>query len=178
MTWFCKLAILKSGVEKSDQIVDSLLRVARPTPSSRREVDINRVARDALAGARVPDNVNVVAHLDAALPDIMADAGQLTLVLDNLIRNALQAMPKGGRLEVSTGIVDGKWIVVSVADTGAGIAEADRERLFEPLFTRKSGGTGLGLALVRSLAEGHGGYVELESEVGQGSVFSVYLPVD
>lgn len=172
------VAILKSGVEKSDQIVDSLLRVARPTPSTRREVDINHVVRDALAGARIPESVALVTHLDASLPEIMADAGQLNLVLDNLIRNAIQAMPDGGKLEVTTELRDGEWIVISVADTGMGISEADQKKLFEPLFTKKSGGTGLGLALVRSLTEGHGGHVGLESEVGQGSVFSVHLPID
>jgi PAS domain S-box-containing protein len=172
------VAILKSGVDKSEQIVNSLLRVARPTPSSRREVNINKVVRDALADARIPENVNLVTHLSASLPEIMADAGQLNLVLDNLIRNALQAMPGGGKLEVTTRTLDGKWIVVSVADTGTGIPEADQKKLFEPLFTKKSGGTGLGLALVRSLTEGHGGHVELESEVGRGSVFRIYLPLN
>jgi two-component system sensor histidine kinase AtoS len=172
------VAILKSGVEKSDQIVDSLLKVARPAPSSRREVDINEIVRDALADARIPENVDSVTQLDVSLPEIMADAGQLNVILDNLIRNAIQAMPDGGQLKVTTGTRDGKWIVVSVADTGVGIPEADQKKLFEPLFTKRSGGMGLGLALVRSLTEGHGGHVELESEVGKGSAFSVYLPIN
>ena len=77
-----------------------------------------------------------------------------------------------------SGMLDGEWIVVRVADTGTAILEADQKKLFERLVTRKSGGTGLGLVLVRSLVEGHGGYVELESDVGRGTVFSVNLPVE
>ena len=172
------LALLNTGVEKSDQIVKSLLTVARPTPSSWREVDVNQVVCDALAGARIPENVDVVTHLSAALPEIMGDGGQLNLVLDNLIRNALQAMPGGGKLEVKTEAPDEKWLVISVVDTGSGISEVDQGRLFDPLFTKKSGGIGLGLALVRSLIEGHGGHVALQSEVGKGSVFSIHLRRD
>ena len=172
------LGLLNSGVEKSDQIIKSLLTVARPTPSSWREVDVNKVVRVALAGASIPENVRVITHLSGALSEIMGDGGQINLVLDNLIRNALQAMPNGGKLKVTTEAPDDKWVVVSVADTGSGISEADQRRLFDPLFTKKSGGIGLGLALVRSLTEGHGGHVELESEVGKGSVFSIHLRRD
>ena len=172
------LALLNSGVEKSDQIVKSLLTVARPTPSSWREVDVNKVVHAALAGARIPENVDVVTRLSSSLPEIMGDGGQINLVLDNLIRNALQAMPDGGKLEVTTEVLDEKWVVTSVADTGTGISEVDQERLFDPLFTKRTRGIGLGLALVRSLTAGHGGHVELKSEIGKGSVFSVYLPIE
>jgi PAS domain S-box-containing protein len=172
------LGILNAGVEKSDQIVKSLLTVARPTPASWREVDVNQVVQDALTGARIPKNVDVVIHLSPALPEIMGDGGQFNLVLDNLIRNAFQAMPNGGKLEVTTEAPDEEWIVVSVADTGMGISPEDQGRLFNPLFTKKSGGTGLGLALVRSLTEGHGGHVDLQSEVGKGSIFSIHLRRD
>ncbi|MFO7697862.1 MAG: ATP-binding protein, partial [Anaerolineae bacterium] len=172
------LNILHIGVEKTDQIVKSLLTVARPTPSSWREVDVNQVAQDALTGADIPESVEVTTHLSASLPEIMGDRGQLTLVVDNLIRNALQAMPDGGRLEVTTGAPDGEGVIISVADTGSGISEADQRRLFDPLFTKRAGGIGLGLALVRSLTKGHGGHVALQSEVGEGSVFSVHLPTN
>lgn len=172
------LNILNIGVEKTDQIVKSLLTVARPTPSSWREVDVNQVAQDALTGADIPESVEVATRLSASLPEIMGDRGQLTLVVDNLIRNALQAMSAGGRLEVKTETPDGEWVIISVADTGSGISEADQRRLFDPLFTKRAGGIGLGLALVRSLTEGHGGHVALQSEVGKGSVFSVHLPTN
>ena len=94
----------------------------------------------------------------------------------NLIKNAMQAMTKGGTLTLQTGEgADGVW--VSVADTGGGISQEQINRIFEPFFTTKKKGTGLGLMIVQRIVRAHGGRIELESNAGQGTTFRVWLPL-
>jgi signal transduction histidine kinase len=116
------------------------------------------------------------------LPAI-ADEGELHQVLVNLVTNALQATPSGGRVTVR-GEVDGAFVCVRVADTGSGIAAADLLRVFEPFFTTKADapdpsqrGTGLGLSVSFGIAEAHGGSLSAESELGRGSTFSLRIPL-
>jgi signal transduction histidine kinase len=97
-------------------------------------------------------------------------------VLVNLIKNALQAMTKGGTLTLQTGEgADGVW--VSVADTGGGIPQEQINRIFEPFYTTKKKGTGLGLMIVQRIVRAHGGRIELESQVGRGTTFRIWLPL-
>jgi signal transduction histidine kinase len=145
----------------------------------------------------VPEKVEVVTQLEE-LPAILADPDQLGQVFANIILNGFQAMPEGGQLVVKTSEVSGKpsrsgWVAVSFADTGVGIPEENLGKLFEPLFTTKAKGIGLGLAVTRTLVEGHGGTIEVQSpstlrrgsgqaglrtgEVGKGSTFTVRLPI-
>jgi signal transduction histidine kinase len=111
----------------------------------------------------VPENIEVVSQLDEALPAILADPDQLRQVLGNIILNAVQAMTEGGRLVVKSEAPSPGWVAVSFTDTGVGIPEENLEKIFEPLFTTKAKGIGLGLALVKVLVEGHGGSIEVES---------------
>jgi signal transduction histidine kinase len=185
------LGILDREVATAERIVGSLLNFARPSAPVPRPVDINAAVREALARTTLPGAIEVAVQLDETLPAIQADPDQLGMVLGNLLRNAVQAMPGGGRLSVTTrqalppssspplsgegaGV---RSVAVSIADTGTGISEKDLPKLFEPLFTTKAKGIGLGLALSKMLVEGHGGRIEVESEVGKGSTFSVTLPV-
>ncbi len=124
----------------------------------------------------------MVRKRDKFFSEIPADSDKLSIVFDNIIRNAIQAMPEGGQLVIKSEMSDTdepseRGILVSFADTGVGIPEENMPRLFEPLFTTKSKGIGLGLAIINSLVEGHGGTIEVESEVGKGSVFTVRLPL-
>jgi signal transduction histidine kinase len=196
------LDIMEEQVERSERIIGDLLDFAEQESPAWRDVDVNDVVRAALSRAVVPAAVAVVTELDPALPQVSADADQLAQVFGNLIRNAVQAMdatspppvppargreadsapprvgPAGGRearLTVRSFESSG-GVAVSIADTGAGIAEENLERIFEPLFTTRAKGIGLGLALARRLVEAHEGSIEVESEVGEGSVFTVWLP--
>ncbi|MBN1582861.1 MAG: hypothetical protein JXA89_19275, partial [Anaerolineae bacterium] len=147
------------------------------------------VLATALSHVDVPPCVQVEQHIDA-LPAILADADQLGQVFGNLILNATQAMQSGGRLTIEArqapalpaftkpGFMPEHpdagaegWIVVSIADTGPGIAPEHLDRLFEPLFTTKAKGMGLGLALVKLLTQANGGGIAIESAPGQGTVF-------
>ena len=179
------LEILEKEVTTSERIISSLLGFAHPKPPTGRKVNINEFVQEALSCAALPENVEVVSQLDGALPAIMADPDQLGQIFGNIILNAIQAMPDGGQLMVKTsaGSVEPseahnpQWVAISFADTGVGIPEESLGRLFEPFFTTKAKGIGLGLALSKTLTKGHGGTIQIQSEVGKGSIFTVMLPV-
>ena len=109
------------------------------------------------------------------LPRVYVDHHQIRQVLCNLVTNAYQAMPEGGDLTVSAQAEE-EAVVLSVADTGVGISEENMARLFEPLFTTKAKGLGLGLMVVKNLVEANEGSIEVVSEMGKGSTFTVRLP--
>ncbi len=171
------LDILEKEVATSERIISSLLGFARPKPPIRHKVDINEVIQGALYHITVPENVKVVTQLDKSLPAILADPDQLGQAFSNIIVNGIQAMPEGGQLAVKSEVPNQKWVAISFADAGAGIPKENLKKLFEPLFTTKAKGIGLGLAVTRTLVEGHGGTIEAESEEGKGSTFTVKLPL-
>ena len=178
------IEILEKEVKTSDRIITSLLDFARGKPPVRQEVDANGLVREILARIDVPENIEIVCHLNEELPHLSADPDQLGQVFGNIILNAIQAMSEGGWLTIRSDSADRggpaegpEWVVVSYTDTGEGISEENLDKLFEPLFTTKSKGIGLGLALTRTLVEGHGGTIEVESMVGEGSTFIVRLPI-
>ena len=171
------LDIVDLEATKCTEIIHDLLDFARARPPVRVRVDANHVVRETLSRTTVPENIEVIDNLDEALPQILADAVQLGQVFGNIITNALQAMPQGGRLVVSSQAVEGEYVAVSFSDTGTGISEENLERVFEPLFTTKARGIGLGLMLCKMLVESHGGTIEVQSELGKGSTFTVRLPI-
>jgi len=171
------LDILDREVASAESIISSLLDYAGAKPPVRRTVVVNDVLHSVLCGVDVPANVSVVVRMEEALPAIQADSDQLGQVFRNIVANAVQAMPQGGRLVVHARAVGRDWVAVSFTDTGDGIAEDDIEKVFEPLFTGKAKGIGLGLSICRSLVEAHGGTIEVESELGKGSTFTVKVPV-
>ena len=117
-------------------------------------------------------------HLAEDLKVVNADPGQVEQVLMNLAVNSRDAMPKGGWLKLTTSYIpDDNFVMVALADSGRGIPEKIMNRIYEPFFSTKEAGTGLGLSISYSIVEVHGGHIEVESQVGVGSKFSVYLPV-
>jgi PAS domain S-box-containing protein len=171
------LEILEKEVERSERIIGSLLDFGRPRSPVQQMVSINNVAQVALFRAKVPEEVEVVSQLDESLPAIVADEDQLGIVFGNIVLNAIQAMPEGGKLVLKSEVLSPAWLAVSFADTGVGIPKENLEKLFEPLFTTRGRGVGLGLAIAKALAEMHGGAIEVQSQVGKGSTFKVKLPV-
>jgi PAS domain S-box-containing protein len=180
--------ILEREVRTSEKIINSLLGFAQRKPPTLRKLKINDVLKETLSRTPVPDlpaapnaaqagKVQVVCHSDETLPTILADSEQLSQAFGNLIFNAIQAMTEGGQLTIKTKAENPKWVTVSIADTGVGIPREKLVKIFEPLFTTKAKGIGLGLALTKTLVEGHGGTIEVESEEGKGSTFIVRLPI-
>jgi signal transduction histidine kinase len=120
-------------------------------------------------------NVQLVCEFAPDLPALLVDEAQLWQAILNIIRNALEAMPKGGTLTVRTAR-GGPDVVLSIRDTGRGMTELARQELFKPFFSTKSGGTGLGLPLTQQIISEHGGRIECQSAEGQGTTFLIYLP--
>jgi signal transduction histidine kinase len=117
--------------------------------------------------------------IPATLPPLRVDAMQIHQVLRNLISNGVEAMPEGGTLEIRA--VENRQertVTVSVCDSGIGMTPEQLGKIFQPLFTTKARGIGLGLVVVKNLTQANGGIIEVQSEAGKGSVFSVILPAD
>jgi signal transduction histidine kinase len=171
---------------RARDVVRRLLDFARQTESTRAPADLNEVLADVIELTRhLMHTSGVVFTNDLApnLPWVSIDRNQMKQVFLNLFHNALQAMPSGGELKLLTrkAIRDGRaWVIASVRDTGEGIPPEYRERVFEPFFTTKSdqGGTGLGLSVTYGIVTDHGGRIEVDSQPGDGSVFTVWLPID
>lgn len=162
------------------EIIRNLLLFARRMPPVRKPVCLNALLDEALAltEPRRDAGTEIVRFLEEGLPDLTADPSQIRQVLVNLLVNAAQAMPGGGRLEVETRSEPGH-VILAIADTGVGMSEDTRRRLFAPFFTTKDvgEGTGLGLAVASGIVHSHGGTIRVESEVGRGSRFEVRLPL-
>ena len=175
------LGRMKAELSRMDTIIRSLLDFARPVPASPGPVDLGRVVADALALAQVQkwfQGLDVVSEPAPDLPPGRGEVNRLTQVLVNLLANAGQAMGGQGRLNISTGRKEGEVFII-VADTGPGISDEDLPHIFEPFFTKKEPGqgTGLGLSVSLSIVESFGGRIEVKSALGQGSVFTVFLPI-
>lgn len=157
-------------------IIDEFSAFARLPRPRLEATDVNAVVQRVIAlhGARA-GAVAVTAELDPSAPEVLADGDLLVHALGNLVANALDAMPDGGALRIRTARVDG-GVAVAVADTGPGIAEEQRARLFTPYFTTKKGGTGLGLSIAQSIASDHGGRIDVETVPGEGTTFRLFLP--
>jgi two-component system NtrC family sensor kinase len=174
------LALAEEEVERVVTIVQRLLDFYRPAQEGRVATQVNDVLQDVLALANQQlehARVRVRRVLDPALPRLAAIPGHLKQVFLNLILNALEAMPGGGELCVTTRNLDPGWLAVEFVDTGAGIAAADLPKVFEPFFTLKAKGSGLGLAVSYGIVQAHGGTIEVSSAAGAGSTFTVKLPV-
>jgi two-component system sensor histidine kinase PilS (NtrC family) len=169
-------------------IVTEFLRYSRPPDLNLKECDLRGLVNETVELIRhdgpVQDAQDVVVHHDPHLPLIQADPDKLKQVFWNLATNALQAMPSGGRLTISTarrrvtsGEKSGEIVEVAVQDTGMGIKREHLNTIFLPFFTTKKDGSGLGLATAQRIVDQHGGWIRVESEEGKGARFVVCLPV-
>jgi len=167
---------IERQVSTADGVITALNDFARlPIPSLER-MAIETCLRDILESTSLPENVVVHIDVPSSVPDLLGDAGQLKIVFANLIRNAREAMPAGGNLNLSAKKTDGDQVEVFVADTGVGIKPEDLDRVMEPLYSTKARGIGLGLAITRAIVEKHLGRLRVTSEQGNGTQFVVTLP--
>ncbi|MDP2917076.1 MAG: ATP-binding protein [Dehalococcoidia bacterium] len=170
------LGLLDHQVDVMNRIVTDLLDFTRVSPPSPSKLDLNMLVKDSLSWISVPGNVIVKTSLDTASPEIYVDGEQVGRAFANIISNAIQAMNDGGELRISTG-ADGKGdVFASFEDTGCGIPEENMKKIFEPLFTTKPKGIGLGLAITRRLVSQNDGTIEIKSQVGKGTTFTLRLP--
>jgi len=178
---FENLTLIADETSRCAQIVKGLLEFSRQNPPEKTKSDINELIErttQLLENQASFQNVKIIKHLDAGLPLIELDKTKIQQVFWNLMLNACAAMPKGGSLTISSRFDDDrKNIEIVFIDTGTGIPRENINRLFDPFFTTKSSGTGLGLAISYGIVQQHDGKIEVKSEVGQGSVFTVKLPL-
>jgi two-component system NtrC family sensor kinase len=174
------LSMAQEEVQRLIDMVQRMLDFYRPSTESQETVDIQEALDDVLtlAGKRIQHG-NVVVHRDATgpLPPALGVANQLKQVFLNIIINAVEAMPTGGDLYVGTAWEEQRGeLSISFTDTGEGIPRSDLGNIFDPFYTSKPKGTGLGLSVSHGIIERHGGRIEVKSEVGRGSTFTVHLP--
>jgi len=168
--------IVDEEINSSNKIINDLLgfsRLGKPAVSPAR---IEKVIEAALSHLTIPESIKVAYELDADLPEVEMDTDQLRQVFLNMIINAVQAMPGGGKLTIGSRRKD-KFIEVEIGDTGCGIPRETIGKIFDPLYTTKPKGIGLGLAVCKAIVDRHEGRIEVESEVGKGTTFTIKLPL-
>lgn len=180
------MSLVLSEAQRSREVVRRLLDFSRQSEILRVDTDLNEIITTVLQlvhHVAQTSNIKVQMALWEDIPLIRADRNQMQQVILNLVHNAIYAMPDGGELVVQSSIEehnDSPWLVIEVADTGVGISEEHIGQIFEPFFTTKPSGegTGLGLSVSYSIISEHGGYIEVESKVGEGAVFKIWLPAN
>ena len=168
---------LKAQTVYMNKIVSDLQDFARKDIKvSYEEVNLEKLVQEVIATLTLPENIDVSTDFDGDLGSVQSDGGLLRRVFTNLLTNAVQAMPDGGFIIVEGSAVNG-MAKVSVSDTGPGISKENQEKIFQPLFTTKAKGTGLGLAVCRRLVEAHSGEINFSTKEGVGTTFNVAIPL-
>lgn len=189
------LGVIKENAERGADLVKQVLNFARGMDGERISVQVKHIIKDLIAVLKgtLPKSINVMYDIEPELWTISADPTQIHQVLMNVCINSRDAMPSGGTLSfiaanveldendtrMNAGAEPGRYIVVTVADTGVGMAPETKNRIFDPFFTTKETGTGtgLGLSILLSIVQSHRGFIDLYSEPGRGTRFSIYFPV-
>ena len=169
------LKILEKEVNSANLIISDLLDFARKKPLTLVKTDLNETVKNTLSKITVPENIKVEVKL-GEISKMLLDEERVQRVCHNLILNAVQAMPEGGKLAIQTTKQDDSAKLI-VRDTGVGIPKEIVPRLFTPLFSTKAKGIGLGLVICKQIVEGHDGNITVDSRVGEGSTFTVKLPI-
>lgn len=174
------LGIVASEVDRLDDLVTTMLEVGRPKPPQRATVDVaglvDEVVRVAARGPAVSQGVTIEAQAAPEGAQAWADSGQLRQVVWNLLKNAIQATPRGGRVRVSVRAEPDHHTVIEVGDEGHGVDPGDRPRMFDMFYSARAHGIGLGLALVKQIVDAHGGSIDVSNDARGGAVFRVTLP--
>jgi PAS domain S-box-containing protein len=169
------LTEIEKNVDYINKIVADLQDFARPLNPHAEETNLKLVINELLKKNGLPKNVKVNVKVEPEAGKIMADSSYINRIMYNLVTNAVQAMPKGGKLTIQAYKQENDSII-TVADTGVGIPESIKGKLFTPMFTTKSKGQGFGLAVIKRMTEALGGTVTFESKVGKGTTFTIRLP--
>ncbi|MDZ4185162.1 MAG: ATP-binding protein, partial [Desulfuromonadales bacterium] len=189
------LDIIKKEIDNSLYIITDLLDFARTRPPRTTTITTRQLTEESLSRCAIPENVALQTNVPDTLPRLKVDPLQIGQVLTNFITNAVQAMPNGGTLRVAARLVGAPpcgcpeagghgepplqdFIAIAVTDSGEGITAENMKKLFQPLFTTKAKGIGLGLVVCKNLVEANNGRIEVESEPAKGTTFTVLLPIE
>jgi signal transduction histidine kinase/putative methionine-R-sulfoxide reductase with GAF domain len=174
------LRVIEEEIHRINEIVDQFLRFAKPAPPLLQESDVLSLFEETLhlLKPQVEKQRISVQKEFPSLPPAVLDREQMKQVILNLLLNALQAMPGGGLLRLSGQVLeDNRWIQLSIQDTGVGIPPEDMNKLFDPFFSTKEGGVGLGLSIAHRIIDQHRGKIQMESTPGKGTLFTLWLPI-
>ena len=174
------LQVIEEEISRINEIVDQFLRFARPAPPLLQKTDALSIFEETLQLLRpqIEKNRIIVEKEFRALPPISMDREQMKQVILNLLLNAIQAMPNGGRLTLRGRVLENdRWVTFSIQDSGIGIPSEDMNKLFDPFFSTKEGGVGLGLPIAHRIIDQHHGKIEVDSATGKGTLLTVWLPI-
>ncbi len=179
------MQIILRGKDQLESFMRDFLLLSRPTPGMSEMIKITDIIEDILESIRyLPDwrdDIQVITSLQDHLPFIRANKTEIRQLIWNVLMNAIQSMPNGGRVTIETGkdtpdISAGQFLEIKISDNGQGIMENDLGKIFEPFYTTREKGTGLGLAIVNRIVEGHAGKIKVDSKSGEGTTFTIWLP--
>jgi PAS domain S-box-containing protein len=177
---FKHVEIVERNIERINYLITELLNCARPAKLNLQPYNIHKVLKDILESTKTKINlqkIKVTKNFASKLPVLKVDKEQIERALLNLITNAIEAMPHGGNLTIITEL-NGNFFMVKIHDTGKGIPEKDIIKIFDPFFSTKPQGVGLGLSICYGIIVSHGGIIEVESTLKGGSIFTVSLPIE
>lgn len=173
------LEVMLSELERIEDIVSDLLILAKPQPSKMEKVDIGLLLEDTVdlfSSEAILHNVEIITEIELADPYIKGESNKLKQVFINLLKNAIEAMPDGGKITVSAIRTSNGRVVAKIKDEGIGIPEERIPNLGEPFYSTKEKGTGLGLMICNRIIKNHGGTMSIESEINKGTTISIFLP--
>jgi len=167
------LDVIDKSIEHANHIVDDLLEYSREQHVELVDLSAGQVLDKALLMVKIPPNIKLVNSVDGEM--LKVDEGKVVRVFANLLKNAVEAMPEGGTLTLTSSRED-DYTYVSFSDTGRGIEETVLPKIFTPLFTTKAQGMGFGLSISKRIVEAHGGKITVQSSLGKGTTFTVIFP--
>ena len=171
------IAMIEKETLNASRIINDLLDYSRIRPTQKEQVNLARLVAGLLEKQPIPENVSVENKMAENIPDVNVNPQQFEQIFDNLISNAIEAMPEGGTLTLKSSVKKNK-VIIDVSDTGVGITRKNLNRIFEPLFTTKSRGIGLGLAITAKLAGLNDIAIRVKSQVGKGTTFTLeFFPI-
>lgn len=170
------MKMIESEIKISNKIISDVLDFVKAKAPILKDESVNSLIEETLSKTNIPKTVIIKTKLELKLPNLKLDAVQIMQVLLNIITNSIQAMPKGGSLLITSKMVD-KYINIDIKDSGVGITTDNLKKIFDPLYSTKARGLGLGLSTCQSLVNAHKGKLEVKSNVGKGTTFTIRLPV-
>jgi signal transduction histidine kinase len=171
------ISIIESEIRQANGIIDEILGFARTRELNPKVMSLNNYLEDLTMSFPVPPHVEMIKSFAPENPYVNMDPDEMAQAVRNLIKNGIEVMPESGKIYVRSEMVDAATVRIDVEDTGCGMPKETAEKIFAPFFTTKARGTGLGLAVVKKVADRHKGRVEVSSVVGKGTCFMIYLPV-
>jgi len=168
------LGLIKKEIERSDNMIIELLDFSKVKLLYITETNVNTLIKETIEEIKIPEHIDLEMDLDEKIPQLQLDPDKMQRVFQNMISNAIQAMPEKGKLHIKTSSND-DFTEIIFSDNGQGIIKENLKKIFEPLVTTKVMGIGLGLAIAKNIIDYHKGKIDVKSEVGKGTTFTIKL---